>query len=74
MENFILTNLRMPEIKASLYTTLEAIMKSQDFKSNKSHFRFNRKRGKSSDEIFFLFYNYFPLNYSFSFFFTPFNK
>lgn len=57
------TNLRMPDIKTYLYETLGKVIEADGYKFKKSNFSFRRKNAKNYEEIYILFYNYFPLNY-----------
>ena len=72
-EGFTPTELRMPGIREYLHDTLGKLIEPLGFKFKKSNFSFTRKKGKSYEEIMFLFYNYHPLNYSFEFMLTIFN-
>ena len=73
-DNFTPTELRMPGIKEYLHDVLGKLFETYGFKFKKSDFTFKRKHGKSSEQFMFLFYNYHPLNYSFTFLFTVFNE
>lgn len=68
------TELRMPGIKTYLQEKLGAVLEQQGFKFRKSDYTFRRKRGNRYEQIQFLFYDYFPLNYSFEFIVTVFNE
>ena len=57
------TDLRMPEIKTYLYETAGRVIEAAAYKFKKSKYSFSRKHGKDYEEIYFLFYNYFPVKY-----------
>jgi len=61
------TELRLPEIKEYLYESVGKILESVGFRFKKSDFSFMRKRKDNSEKVFFLFYNYYPLNYEMHF-------
>jgi hypothetical protein len=55
--------LRMSIIRMFLYESLNEIFEGEGFKFKKSNFSFKRKRGKNYEVFYFLFFDYFPLNY-----------
>lgn len=57
------TNLRMPDIKSYLYETVGKVIESAGYKFKKVNFSFRRRCAKNYEAFYFLFYNYFPLNY-----------
>jgi hypothetical protein len=57
------TDLRMPDIKTYLYETVGKVIEADGYKFKKSNFSFRRKHDKNYEAVYFLFYNYFPLNY-----------
>jgi hypothetical protein len=73
-DNFTPTELRMPVIRACLYDTVGRLIEAEGYKFKKSDYTYKRKHGKSYEQIMFLFYDYFPLNYSFTFLTYVFNE
>src|ERR1700761_4903795 len=57
------TDLRMPDIKTYLYETAGRVIEETGYNFKKSKYSFFRKHGKDYEEIYFLFYNYFPVKY-----------
>jgi hypothetical protein len=57
------TNLRMTDIKTYLNEAVGKVIESDGYKFNKSNFLYRRRHGKDYEVIYFLFNNYFPLNY-----------
>ena len=72
--NFTPTELRMPVIRTCLYDTVGRLIEAEGYKFKKSDHTYKRKHGKSYEQIMFLFYDYYPLNYSFKFLTYVFNE
>src|SRR5689334_21474608 len=59
--------IRLSEIKSHLTETLCQQIKASGFSFNKSSFEFKKKNRGNYVRLFFLFYDYYPLNYRISF-------
>jgi hypothetical protein len=67
IDNFTPTELRMPVIRTCLHDTVGRLIEAQGYKFKKSDHSYKRKLGNSYEQIKFLFYDYFPLNYGYDF-------
>jgi len=74
IDNFTPTELRMPVIRTCLHDTVGRLIESEGYKFNKSKYSYKKKQGKNNKLIKFLFYDYYPLNYSFDFLTYVFNE